>query len=800
MVEAAPAAVSLIVKPRETNYEEIKNTLLVLTQVCRMFGYIGEFNLEKDLQRWLGLAVIPGWMKLVKYKLAAFFAIHNDQTLPTPPWKAELKIRDRPEWLFGGRMGRFIRTFLKTSNETRKLEFSTSILQSKKGMPRVDEDTATIAEGKFVGEITAKQQFSVGSPNLVKSFVENDRLESLGIEPTLTVSAVKRQLRRTVDELFKGETYGYEEKTKAFFPSTSANYIKSRKNGGAVGEILRHPTLLEGLRKEGGYLNVTDESEQQRNERERNEEKRESEVGETRKRVTLDGQKLFEKKFQLLWLRILKAAAADDNIVLPKGLPEALKIRIITKGSPYIQTLLKPLQKKMWRVLKSHKTFSLLKDPSHIERNLLDTLGRELRDDEYFLSGDYRAATDGLKSWVSEEIAKQIGKNLKLSPVELRLFLANLTGNLFEKPGSETEVDGMTVTTLIPQTVGQLMGSITSFPVLCIANAALSRWSLEVCYGRKFQLKQTKMTINGDDIAMITRKERGYALWKQITAFAGLEESVGKTYQSSKFIQINSTNFKYDRNSERTILSSAGKPRQCPFELIKYVNMGLIHGQKRSGGMVGLDDLENPYNNIGTRYRELLRLCPHSMKEEAHDMFVSQHYNILHHTTLPWFIPEWLGGMGLIGLKKPNELDLRIAQRILYNFKQVKPVSLGNIGDKPWKVWNIVESKCPEPNLTVKDDRSKEGIDEYNQMIGKKCIDLLFDSNYSIEDLHEWSNKGKEDAIKRIVLGIRHNESLWRPGTGALPQPLSIDELTYRQLYNTYRAPYTQKSVVVDLD
>ncbi len=101
------------------------------------------------------------------------------------------------------------------------------------------------------------------------------------------------------------------------------------------------------------------------------------------------------------------------------------------------------------------------------------------------------------------------------------------------------------------------MGSIVSFPILNIANAALCRLSLEESdhKRRKFRLtnqaypksgKIAPLRVNGDDCLLRGHKTRLRVSWEENTAFAGLSSSIGKTYFSPIFCTINSKIYEFD--------------------------------------------------------------------------------------------------------------------------------------------------------------------------------------------------------------------------------------------------------------
>jgi hypothetical protein len=206
---------------------------------------------------------------------------------------------------------------------------------------------------------------------------------------------------------------------------------------------------------------------------------------------------------------------------LPKvkahAIPEPLKVRMITKAEEECWVL-KPVQKAMWKALKHFPCFSLTNNP-----NLpLDVI--EKWKGEFLLSGDYEAATDNLHQDIMQLAIEELSKVI---PSPYREWM------IWESQSHEVEYPKNSGLPKIIQTRGQLMGSLLSFPILCIANAA--------CIGiiKKQELNNLETLINGDDI-LFADSERKIESWKKLTKSIGLKPSIGKNYCAKHFGSINS--------------------------------------------------------------------------------------------------------------------------------------------------------------------------------------------------------------------------------------------------------------------
>lgn len=592
---------------------------------------------------------------------------------------------------------------------------------------------------------------------------------------------VEEELRRSVREILgDAKPYSIEDRLRPFFPSTSANYVASRSHGGAVGYLLDEgASLLEGLRRPGGYLRLS------------------SAARDGKYYTVLEGEDLLSEAFKELWRRLLHRAASEQFDVAPVGLPEALKVRVITKGNPSAQTVMKPLQKYLFRALSQHNVFySLWKggrlDPDFLERQL-----GVLREDQKWTSGDYEAATDNLHSWVSETIWDEVSSVLGLFPEERDIGRRLLTGHLILGK---------------PQRRGQLMGSIISFPILCIANFALCRKVVEVdsslCKGKfrpqRIPLDRWQGLINGDDCVFKTTKF-GHWFWSRWgNRFFGLKESVGKTYHSDEFIEMNSRLFAYCKSAEEALGNAYSfvKPdgstvaRFHHFVRTPLINMGLVAGLKRSGVSVDKSDLMVGSGgmagewSIGARERQLLAETvagPNGgFGEEAvalvTHLFVNKHRSVLEGTGLPWYVPESFGGLGLVGL--PSKLDLQICRTIAQ-----RDIHIVRSAGGDWKCWDRA-SKRLQPDAFARRILTRSEEREASAVMSTLVIDCLFDSNLALGDLFVTERAAKMAALnvnRQLWTTLLHSGNLLPFGWSIRADHVSLaeeasEEVTFRKL------------------
>jgi hypothetical protein len=212
----------------------------------------------------------------------------------------------------------------------------------------------------------------------------------------------------------------------------------------------------------------------------------------------------------------LSEKVLEEDTVSPYGIFEALKIRMITRPNYFTHLGLRPLQKSLLRFLGDRHyngvtPFGIISDSNKL--NLKSYIAQLMRPDlGFWVSGDYSAATDRLKSDVSRVILECIGSRIPWwMYVKAEKSLFGCKVDYGERSHLRIGPDDpwygyqwRCPTDTVSMTNGQLMGHILSFPILCIANYAAYHCSWERFYRKTFSVKELMdihpVLVNGDDI------------------------------------------------------------------------------------------------------------------------------------------------------------------------------------------------------------------------------------------------------------------------------------------------------------
>lgn len=284
---------------------------------------------------------------------------------------------------------------------------------------------------------------------------------------------------------------------------------------------------------------------------------------------------------------------------------EPLKVRVITAGKGETFCL-KPFQVAMWQALGLEQQFSLTHGTNNLEKSIKDIYDKSSINDVW-ISGDYTAATDSIPLEASKALMEGILESIEHEPTK-RWIMKELSPHMLVYP-EDSEISP----TL--QESGQLMGSLLSFPLLCLLND---------CTARSIGLKPHQYLINGDDILIRTRREN-YPKWKKTVKDYGFSLSLGKNYVHSKFGTVNSQLI-----CEGKVLNS-GKQRV----------------------------LDRRSQVLGECLRDLEYLMEDSDPSEVQDLFKSINRSKLSRTVRSISVPTSHGGLSLNWNKDYNKSNVK---------------------------------------------------------------------------------------------------------------------------------------------
>jgi len=411
------------------------------------------------------------------------------------------------------------------------------------------------------------------------------------------------------------------------------------------------------------------------------------------------------------------------------SIAEPLKIRNITASNAKAYAVAKGMQRFMHSNLKQYKQFALIGAP--LSEDFVNNFFNIGRKDDLIASGDFSAATDNIKIELTKMVFERILQKLTICQ-NLSPYHANILRRVLYE--HEIHYDDKTLIPTVQQMNGQLMGSVESFPILCIINLIV--YWMAVCPEIQ-DFKELNVMVNGDDIMFKCNKSE-YNDWLDMLPQAGLTPSPGKNFLHKKFGTVNSALFYQDKN----------RTKYLPF-----FNVGMLLGQSkvvsdREGAKKPIHCLHQcAMHGATNKIRADLRFRAYNKEAltKASKMFDG--------TQLNWYLPRTMGGLGMIlpdgvslrgeydPLIKGNFVTVTNKQRIIaYGLRKAwyvddlckapfKPIGmevdpdLENWGDISKKVFMQAQLRsCPQlPNCY---DFKKESHPPNWYLPSTSCIDL----------------------------------------------------------------------------
>jgi len=588
-------------------FKHLAGLTLSLTVTCvdqnatnKGVGFLNRFDLSDLLAPWKisQYWTLPDFVQFSKYittypTAASSFVESELQELPTVPARFT-----GSKVFFVGRLGKFILNRVRASHARGNIQFLQAWFHAKRGCNTVPDEFVALAKEKHRASLETPFVCKTETGEIVIDDPEDLPMED---QPRLEQhnSLFKETLSDLIDVIFpkRGRSaIDFSQYGDCHFEaSNSACFERKRSQGGCREEV----RSVYGLGGEGegsvGNLGRSYLAGMRYHPRVGVCEIRSdlfSKVYISDLRLELD----FDQYSLIRDIALDFEASTLDTDLFQRKLQatvacvrEPLKVRVLTKCEAIPQFLAKPLQKLMWNSLREFDPFKLIGEPvesQHIQELLQkdfrsraqfslapsgddgvsgdwDRRGNEDRYGELrkhlveliICSGDYSAATDGLDPIKSEMTLDKIMDNLCL-PLWYQELCSKVLG-MQEIGYGERNCDGS-----FEQKRGQLMGSVLSFPILCILNMMTYLMSREDARllvreaardGDRLRLNHLPVLINGDDILFCANREE-YRRWSEVIGDIGFTKSLGKNLVSRKFCTINSCTFEVrelDWNLER---------------------------------------------------------------------------------------------------------------------------------------------------------------------------------------------------------------------------------------------------------
>jgi hypothetical protein len=748
------------------------------------------------------------WMKVVKYKLGAFASwAKGSPVLPENP----LKLSDNCWFIISKKFYNFISSNREISSGNRGrwyMSLVDSICRGvKKGAPRSTKSDC------IINELETFKLFTDPNKTHVTTFNHKDY-------PTLNEDDITVEIKRSVVEILGDQSF---YPTFSHCPSFSSCTENKLTKGGHVLIVKQHiphlpienvitTSVQYGTARDPmpeRYFNPTDQEDPIVNKA--FDTIKESDGFRNVKYIEFDLQQELGSDIDIE--HFSEICLMDPSVIVPIGLSEALKVRGITTPCALETWLLKPLQQYLFNSLKKHNVFAVTATPLTPEH--LSAVIKGLRPEQKFLSGDYDNATNNMYSKSTRDCIEAICEHLQLSENYRKVVVRSLVGNIVQYSLNYNDYDKLSkqfvkektkVSFKEEQTEAQPMGKILSFSVLCMINFAVCRKAVEIDYGISVPISHFPGLINGDDCCFPLTD---FDIWVKVAAMVGLYNSIGKTFFSREFIEMNSRTFMVKEHTYPLIQSDPlyenldiisefideyAHPKETLLNIefceIPFLNFGLLKGLVRSGNA---EDKQN----LNTKKREIIEAVSrmgwcHSqlvrdfefMYQDLDFLFKTYHNKFLLSPMLngvPYYIPFWLGGLGLNPGPRPDkQINTQHRQCASYILQRYKALGVKNIClektclinslyereiKKITKKYDISEEdqNLDYTTITNFDDTESYDLVEDNRTIYNKYVESIWRNNDINQFFVEMDDANFLRQSDRIgAKKLMHNCDIWK--------------------------------------
>jgi len=486
------------------------------------------------MKTFLGCADYSQFIDYVKYSTTYMHAKSLKQTvLPTPPkW-----YQDGAPLIFTGAVRRWLRNRIMSGFNNVNQHLFWSIANVKRCAQVVPED--------FIWGALKKHRTAMAKP---------------AVQPS---NAFIESFEHKVDNVLR--MMKYRKANKVFEYSTNACYERTLLGGGAKTHLL-YDHVREGLTSNDELLSMDYCPHYG--------------VTERRGFVTQSLATLLDLP------SIIDPVTGTVKRCVAKVYPicEPLKIRTITASNAYPYAIAKGMQMDMHSYFKQFRQFQLIGKPLVTED--ISILNKSRKAGELIASGDFSAATDNISIVLTKICFEKILKmfcdtNNITSKRQIDVLRSVLYEHEIEYPTQEQlfdcivelDEDGRTPDVLdnVVMQNGQLMGSVLSFPILCLINL-VTYWIAVEPETRDFM--DLRVMINGDDILFCATPD-AYQKWLDTLPQAGLIPSPGKNFFCDSYCTVNSALFscKQVLEGDRVVQREA--------QYIPFFNVGMLLGQSK---------------------------------------------------------------------------------------------------------------------------------------------------------------------------------------------------------------------------
>jgi hypothetical protein len=370
------------------------------------------------------------------------------------------------------------------------------------------------------------------------------------------------------------------------------------------------------------------------------------------------------------------------------------------------------------------------------------------------------------------------------------------------------------------------MGKILSFTILCIINFSVCRAAVERDRTMTVPVFEFPGLINGDDCCFPIKN---FDLWVKASEQVGLFNSIGKTFFSRDFIEMNSRTFmlaKYDEVSDDFHNNDSPHIRlgfdipdtkillNLRFAEVHFINFGLLKGMVRSAGEE-VDKVKKIAGKVVESKRSIIEATSrmgwcHTELVKGFDLFYDEldHLFKFYHNKylmkpelhgIPYYIPFWLGGLGLNPGPDPTRKISPEQRKICsYIFQRYDKLKIQSVCLAKTCLINSTIERCLENEMKL---HKIEDIPAFTKLEGqdleqydleesnRKVYNDLLEKVWRNLDIDQFFNEINKDFLRQSektgAKKLFHNADVWKRGYDKISKkPEKYRELEWYKIWH----------------
>jgi hypothetical protein len=221
------------------------------------------------------------------------------------------------------------------------------------------------------------------------------------------------------------------------------------------------------------------------------------------------------------------------------------------------------------------------------------------------------------------------------------------------------------------------------------------------------------------------------------------------------------------------------------WDLIPYVNLGLVNGTARSGVVSKVSDEKKSVYELGILHSELIKNVPPACLHSSHHLFMNRNVSELKSFKAPWFLPNFLCGLGLTPVVSGNSLHDRRTAAVLLKMYNLNTAVVKFVAEPEWVTHKFVLDTIRD-EFPLVDSKSPFRDYEDSDTYPTAYLALVFWGGFSGGIQYKELRNAGEKALKRFIDSAVRTWQVASSKVGDSHRALSEQECLYEKKMSVF--------------